>query len=70
MSKSLPNPDKWLPDPNTRPDPEYIPEWAGPPPTPDDEGAEFSLPPGTYSPDAPLSPVQRMRRGETGERVG
>ncbi len=62
---------KWLPDPSIRPDPEYTPEWAAPrPECTDDDGAEFTLPPGTHSPDAPLSPLARMRRGETGERVG
>jgi redox-sensitive bicupin YhaK (pirin superfamily) len=62
---------KMLPDPNTRPDPNYRPEWAAPLPSgTDDEGAEFSLPPGKDSRDAPLSPLRRMRRGETGGRVG
>jgi hypothetical protein len=61
--------DKMLPDPNVRPDPDYVPAWAAPVPAADDGRAEFTVPPGTDSPNAPLSPLRRMRSGETGERV-
>lgn len=51
-------------------DPFELPSWSEPLPSGDDEGAEFTLPPGVVGPDAPLSPIERMRRGDTDPRVG
>lgn len=61
---------KWLPDPYTRPDPDYLPEWAPDRPSSSKDEGEFSVGSDTDHPNAPLSPLAKMRLGDTGRRVG